>query len=160
VDCRNKHASTTVRFATLKGTRTISNHRNYFYILGVLLFATVFSLGLIAARNAASATPQAAESDAVFAAKAASGGMAEVKLGQLAAEKGTSPAVKQFGQKMVDDHSKANDQLKSIAPQANVTLPVTAPAPIKPLTNDSPNCRARNWTAPMPRRWCAIMKKM
>ncbi len=90
----------------------MSNHRNYFYILGVLLFATVFSLGLMAARNAASATPQAAGSDAVFAAKAASGGMAEVKLGQLAAEKGTSPAVKQFGQKMVDDHSKANDQLE------------------------------------------------
>ena len=61
--------------------------------------------------------------DMKFAHDAAAGGMAEVKLGQLAAQKGSSDFVKQFGQKMVDDHSKANDQLKSIAAQANVTLP-------------------------------------
>jgi putative membrane protein len=61
--------------------------------------------------------------DRTFAEKAASGGMAEVKMGQLAVEKGTSPTVKQFGQKMVDDHSKANDELKAIASKKNLSLP-------------------------------------
>lgn len=61
--------------------------------------------------------------DARFAMKAAQGGMAEVQLGKLAAEKGGSPDVKAFGQQMVDDHSKANDQLKSVASQEKMTLP-------------------------------------
>jgi putative membrane protein len=63
--------------------------------------------------------------DSMFAMKAAQGGMAEVQLGQLATQKATSPDVKAFGQKMVDDHTKANDQLKSIASQENMTLPTS-----------------------------------
>ena len=55
--------------------------------------------------------------------KAADGGMAEVELGKLAAEKGSSQEVKDFGQRMVDDHSKANDQLKQLASQKHVELP-------------------------------------
>jgi putative membrane protein len=62
-------------------------------------------------------------SDSDFAKEAAQGGMAEVKLGQLAQEKGSSDEVKQFGKKMVDDHSQANDKLKSVASQENVNLP-------------------------------------
>ena len=61
--------------------------------------------------------------DRNFMMKAAQGGMAEVKLGELAKQNGQSQAVKDFGQRMVDDHSKANDQLKSVAGQLNVTLP-------------------------------------
>jgi putative membrane protein len=64
-------------------------------------------------------------SDAKFAMKAAQGGMAEVQLGQLAAQKASNPDVKAFGQQMVDDHSKANDKLKSVAAQENMTLPTT-----------------------------------
>jgi putative membrane protein len=63
--------------------------------------------------------------DALFAMKAAQGGMAEVQLGQLAAQKGTSPDVKSFGQMMVDDHTKANDNLKSVASQESMTLPTS-----------------------------------
>jgi putative membrane protein len=58
-----------------------------------------------------------------FAMEAAAGGMAEVKLGQLAADKGSSDFVKQFGQKMVTDHGKANDDLKAVAQKDNITLP-------------------------------------
>lgn len=58
-----------------------------------------------------------------FAKEAAMGGMAEVDLGQLAASKAESADVKQFGQRMVDDHGKANDELKSWASQKKVTLP-------------------------------------
>lgn len=61
--------------------------------------------------------------DSTFAMKAAQGGMAEVKLGQMAADKATNPDVKAFGQQMVDDHSKANDQLKGVAQSENMTLP-------------------------------------
>jgi putative membrane protein len=64
-------------------------------------------------------------SDATFALKAAQGGIAEVKLGQLALDKANSPDVKSFAQKMIDDHSKANDQLKAAAAKGRMTLPNT-----------------------------------
>lgn len=62
-------------------------------------------------------------SDTKFVRQAAEGGMAEVALGQLAAQKASSDDVKKFGQRMVDDHSKANDQLKQIASEKNIDLP-------------------------------------
>jgi putative membrane protein len=61
--------------------------------------------------------------DRHFIHKAGQGGLAEVELGKLAAEKGQSDEVKKFGQRMVDDHSKANDQLKQLAESKGVTLP-------------------------------------
>jgi putative membrane protein len=66
--------------------------------------------------------------DKQFVKKAAQGGMAEVQLGQLAKEKGSSDAVRQFGQRMVDDHTKANDQLKQLAANKDVQLPSTLDA--------------------------------
>ena len=60
-----------------------------------------------------------------FAVKAANGGMAEVELGKLAQEKGTSQAVKDFGGMMVKDHSKANEEMIAIAKSKNITLPST-----------------------------------
>ena len=64
-----------------------------------------------------------APADQAFVKEAAIGGMAEVDFGQLAASKATNSDVKQFGQRMVDDHGKANDELKSWASQKSVTLP-------------------------------------
>jgi len=61
--------------------------------------------------------------DAEFVKKAAIGGMHEVELGKLAAAQGKSDEVKKFGQKMVDDHSKANDELKAAAKKANLDVP-------------------------------------
>ena len=61
--------------------------------------------------------------DRTFVMKAAEGGMAEVELGRLAASKATDPDVKAFGQRMVDDHTKANDKLKAIASEEGITLP-------------------------------------
>jgi putative membrane protein len=51
--------------------------------------------------------------------------MSEVELGKLAVEKASDPRVKQFGQQMVDDHSKANDALKAAATQEGITLPTS-----------------------------------
>jgi putative membrane protein len=61
--------------------------------------------------------------DKIFLRKAAQGGMAEVKLGQLAAQKGSSDDVKAFGQKMVDDHTKLNNDMAPIADSMGVRLP-------------------------------------
>jgi putative membrane protein len=58
-----------------------------------------------------------------FAVKAANGGMMEVELGKIAQEKAMNPRVKEFGAMMVRDHGKANDELKAIAGNKNVTLP-------------------------------------
>jgi putative membrane protein len=61
--------------------------------------------------------------DAKFASEAASGGEAEVKLGQLAQQNGQSSVVKEFGRRMETDHSKANEELKQAASQAGLSLP-------------------------------------
>lgn len=61
--------------------------------------------------------------DRNFLMDAAMGGMMEVELGKLAVQNGASDAVKQFGQRMVDDHSKANTELMSLATSKGVTLP-------------------------------------
>jgi putative membrane protein len=63
--------------------------------------------------------------DKAFVSKALEGGMAEVQLGQLAAEKGSSDDVKQFGQKMVSDHTRLGDQMKQVAQQIGVAPPTT-----------------------------------
>jgi putative membrane protein len=53
-------------------------------------------------------------SDQEFIKEAAQGGTAEVKLGELAQENASSPAVKKFGRRMVEDHSMANKQLTGL----------------------------------------------
>lgn len=58
----------------------------------------------------------------MFMTKAASGGMMEVQLGQLAQQQAGSQRVKDFGAMMVRDHGKANDELKSLASAKNVSL--------------------------------------
>jgi putative membrane protein len=60
--------------------------------------------------------------DKHFVMKAAKGGMMEVELGQLAAERAQDPAVKAFGQRMVTDHTKANQELMALAASKGITL--------------------------------------
>jgi putative membrane protein len=69
-------------------------------------------------RNSKSTT-----SDQSFLNEAAAGGLAEVELGQLAADRSSNPEVKKFAERMVTDHGKANDQLKEIAAQKGIDLP-------------------------------------
>ena len=68
-------------------------------------------------------TDKVSDADKTFAEKAAIGGMAEVQLGNLAQQKAASDQVKQFGARMVTDHSKANDELKQIASTKGMQLP-------------------------------------
>lgn len=66
--------------------------------------------------------------DEDFFKHAAESGIAEVEAGKLAESKGSSQAVKDFGAMMVEDHTQANDKLKSIASAENVELPSTSSA--------------------------------
>jgi len=58
-----------------------------------------------------------------FITEAAKGGLAEVTLGQMAVDKGESKEVKEFGRRMVQDHGKANEELKTLATAVGVPLP-------------------------------------
>ena len=62
-------------------------------------------------------------SDRVFVHAAAIGGMAEVELGNLARQKAQTEAVKDFGRRMVEDHTKANERLISLGKEAGIALP-------------------------------------
>lgn len=66
--------------------------------------------------------------DQTFVQKAAAGGLAEVQLGQTAQSQGASEAVRQFGQRMVQDHSTANEKLTDVAQQAELAVPLTLDA--------------------------------
>ena len=94
------------------------------YILAVIIGA----ISLVGAVKAADANVSGegsslSASDKTFMKKAAKGGMMEVTMGQAAEQKAQSEDVKSFGKRMVTDHSKANDELKSIASKKGVQLP-------------------------------------
>jgi putative membrane protein len=65
----------------------------------------------------------AADTDAEFVKKAASGGLMEVELGRHASQHATNPSVRTFGQRMVADHGKANAELAAIARRQGLTVP-------------------------------------
>src|SRR5689334_9637577 len=58
-----------------------------------------------------------------FLVKAANGGLAEVKLAQLAKDKAKDSAVQHFADMMITDHGGANEKVKALAAERNVTLP-------------------------------------
>jgi putative membrane protein len=63
--------------------------------------------------------------DQQFVQQAAQGGIAEVDLSTMVADKTTNPTVKQLAQRIVRDHTNANQQLQSAVQQANGTMPTT-----------------------------------
>lgn len=85
--------------------------------------ALALTLALLAAPAFA-----ASKDDTAFAMQAAQDGMAEVEMGKLAQQKGQSDRVKQFGSRLIADHGKANDQLKSIATGKAIVLPTAVDA--------------------------------
>ena len=81
-----------------------------------LVIAALSVAGVAAAQDSpAGGSSPLSVKDKMFMKKAAKGGMMEVAMGKLASEQGQSADVKKFGTRMVTDHSKANDELKSIA---------------------------------------------
>jgi putative membrane protein len=106
------------------------------YILAALILAGMFSCGgnqnkqedpkdVAAEQNEDKFDDSDKEKDTDFAIAAADGGMLEVELGKLAQQKASSPEVKKFAQMMIDDHTKANDELKALASSKNISLPAS-----------------------------------
>ena len=86
------------------------------------LIAALFCIGGLPI-FARSSTSHAKMSDTSFIRTAAQANYDEVQLGKLAQEKASNESVKDFGQKMVTDHSKANADLQPIASKDNITIP-------------------------------------
>lgn len=74
--------------------------------------------------------------DRLFARLATAGGLAELDLGRLAADRATHAGTKQFAQRMVDDHQKANQALKSIAEKSKMPLPAKPNAEHRKIRDD------------------------
>ncbi|HVH89683.1 MAG TPA: DUF4142 domain-containing protein [Terriglobales bacterium] len=93
----------------------------------LLLSLSLAALGQSSAKSSSSGKAKAAKAggnpDAMFVKKAAQGNMAEVALGKLATQNAQSDDVKKFGQRMVDDHSKAEQDLEGVASKNNLTVP-------------------------------------
>ncbi len=75
------------------------------------------------ARNVNDTAATTNRDDTDFAVKAADAGLAEIELGKLALEKSNDPRVKEFAQKIVEDHSKVVEELMTVASQKNIVLP-------------------------------------
>src|SRR5207247_8823982 len=94
------------------------------------LIVASFSLAgvALAQESPAAKSSSLSAKDKTFMKKAAKGGTMEVAMGKLAAQSAQSDDVKSFGKRMVTDHSKANDELKSIAAKKGVKLPSKEPS--------------------------------
>jgi putative membrane protein len=96
---------------------------------GHVMRKTVFALGLLALSGATLPTVLPASKplaqatgatalggpDTTFLPEAIRSGLAEVELGKLGAQKASNAQVKQFAERMVVDHSAANDKLAALA---------------------------------------------
>jgi putative membrane protein len=98
-----------------------------FSILALMVASLSFAGLALAQESPAGKTSSLSAKDKTFIKKAAKGGMMEVAMGKLAEQNGKSEDVKSFGKRMVTDHSKANDELKSIAEKKGVKLPSKEP---------------------------------
>jgi putative membrane protein len=94
------------------------------YVAGVTTFCTFLGCWAVLVHQAQTRMPQATVADEAFVHNAALGGIAEVKIGELAEEKAANEEVKKFAKRMVEDHTKANEQLKEAATKENLTLPM------------------------------------
>jgi len=95
-----------------------------FFWVGLAAFAAIPAPSSGSAKSTAKTkTTAVTMSDADFAKAAAEGGIAEVKFGELAEDKALSKTVKDLSQRMVDDHTKADDSLKTAASKDNISIP-------------------------------------
>src|SRR5262245_25704861 len=90
-----------------------------FLIFGFIISLPI-NLVLAAEKNSSSNLSRA---DQNFVKEAAAGGMMEVELGKVAADKATNDKVKAFGRQMQEDHGKAAEELKALASSKGVQIP-------------------------------------
>ena len=75
-------------------------------------------------QSTATALNQSVVSDALFAAAAGGGGLAEVNVSELGLQRATDPELKQFSQRMIDDHTKVNQELANLTVRKGMLIPV------------------------------------
>jgi putative membrane protein len=90
-------------------------------IVGAALVAV--SMGWLLMGTAMAQRDMVHSADQEFVNKAARASIAEVRLGEMAVERAESPQVQQFGQRMVADHTQANEELMSLAQTKKIPLP-------------------------------------
>ena len=102
---------------------------------------------LVMAAFAAMALAGCGPTTADFVQKVAMSDRYEVQAGKIAAEKGQSDAVKQFGQQMVDAHTKTTEELTGIVKAKNlkVDLPSNLDAKHQKLLDDLNNVSAQEF---------------
>jgi len=103
------------------------------YVAGVTTFCTFLGCWAVlahqentpthASQSAGEKRAIAGNNDETFLRGAAEGSMLEVRLGQLAEQKGQREEVKEFGKRMVEDHGKVLEELKSIGAREKINLP-------------------------------------
>jgi putative membrane protein len=99
-----------------------------FTVLTLMVASLSFAGLALAQESPSSKSSSLSAKDKTFMHKAAKGGMMEVAMGRQAEQNGKSDDVKSFGKRMVTDHSKANDELKSIAAKKGVKLSSKEPS--------------------------------
>ena len=120
---------------------------------GLLLSALAFAACAQSARDKTALVANA--SDSKFMTHAASDGMAEVRMGQIALEKSSDASVKQLAKRIVDDHTKANDTLRALAQTKQVALPATPDADAQKTASDIEALDAKKFD----KEWAATMVK-
>ena len=112
------------------------------FYLGAMLLAALFASNTFAQDTTATPPPKTDDAmkmsgkknpDSKFMMTLATGGMNEIGLSQTALAKSSNEDVKKFAQMMIDDHTKAGDELKTLAASKNVTLPMEMDAKHKAM---------------------------
>lgn len=99
-------------------------------LAGAMILVGALACPALASQEPAAPKPQhapgtkPASPDAPFIGTVSMDGLAEIELGRLAADNASSPDVRQFAQRMVDDHQRAGEALKAVAAQKDVTLAI------------------------------------
>jgi putative membrane protein len=106
----------------IERSEDIAMKRSIVYVtcLAVSVFLPSFAL---AQQSGKPVKERKAAGEERFVTNAAHDNLAEVQLGKLAAERGTSDEVKKFGERMVTDHRKADDELKQLASTKGLSVP-------------------------------------
>jgi putative membrane protein len=112
--------------------------------LGSALLLSLACAAMAQPDGSADAKSSLNATDSTFMQHAAADGLAEVQLGQMALDKSSDAQVKQLAQRIVDDHTKANDQLKALAQSKQVTLPT---APTSDAQKESKDLQAKSGDA-------------
>jgi putative membrane protein len=95
-------------------------------ILSTLVGCLIAGAAAAQVASGAAAGSKLARADAAFLRQAAENGLVEIEAGKLAINKAVNTQVKGFAQQMVDEHTKANDELKSLAVSKGIQLPARA----------------------------------